>query len=161
MKSLYVLLVIALMGCSANYHLRKAIAKDPTILTEGVVIETVTDTLYIEVPDTTLYFEVEIPESRDTMVVPLRKILSSGYRLENDRQIVDLTFNPADSTLKIAATAKGFRYPTHLTVLGKRYRIPHTFERTVIRPEVKDRFDWRWILIVVAIALFAWIIRDK
>ena len=157
----YLLLLLTLTSCSANWHLKKAIAKDPTILTEGVVVETVTDTIYFEVPDTTLHFEVEIPESRDSTIVPLRKVLSSGYRLENDRQIVDLTFNPADSTLEIKATAKGFRYPTHVTVFGKRYRIPHTFERTVIQPRVRNGVDWKWFLLIVVIGLVGWLSRPR
>jgi hypothetical protein len=35
-------LIVALTGCSANWHLKRAIAKDPTILTTQVIHDTIT-----------------------------------------------------------------------------------------------------------------------
>jgi RPA family protein len=46
------LAIIALLSsCSADWHLRKAIAKDPTILLEGKVIEYHTDTILVAIPE--------------------------------------------------------------------------------------------------------------
>lgn len=41
------IVVLLLCGCSAEWHLRTAMAKDPTILTEGREVVTVVDTLKV------------------------------------------------------------------------------------------------------------------
>ena len=136
MKYLYILLIIALTSCSANYHLRKAISKDPSILTQGVVIETVTDTIEVVVPE--LRVDTLHAWSVDTVTTYVDRVRIRTKVDTVQRTVYVDVVCPADTVY-----------------------VEHTTERTVIRPEVKERFDWRWILIVVAIALFAWIIRDK
>ena len=135
MKYLYILL-LTLTSCSADYHLRKAIAKDPTIMTEGVVIETVTDTIEVIVPE--LRVDTLHEWSVDTVTTYVDRVRIRTKVDTVQRTVYVDVVCPADTVY-----------------------VEHTTERTVIQPTVKPRFEWRWLLIVLAIAVFAWIIRDK
>ena len=78
----YLLLLFALSSCSANYHLRKAIAKDPSILTAQSVtlVDTVIvpsihfDSVYVTSPSDTITIEkerlrIKIIRQSDTLIV--------------------------------------------------------------------------------------------
>ena len=78
----YLLLIFALSSCSANYHLRKAIAKDPSILTaqsvtivDTVIIPSVRfDSVYVTSPSDTITIEkerlkIKIVRHLDTLTV--------------------------------------------------------------------------------------------
>ena len=78
----YLFLLFALSSCSANYHLRKAIAKDPSILTaqsvtlvDTVIIPSVRfDSVYVTSPSDTITIEkerlrIKIIRQSDTLIV--------------------------------------------------------------------------------------------
>ena len=78
----YLLIIFALSSCSANYHLRKAIAKDPSILTaqsvtiiDTVIIPSVRfDSVYTTLPNDTITIEKERLKIRvirelDTLII--------------------------------------------------------------------------------------------
>ena len=136
MKSLYVLLVIALMGCSANYHLRKAISKDPTILTEGVVVETVTDTIEVVVPE--LRVDTLHTWSADTVTTYVDRVRIRTKVDTVERTVYVDVVCPADTVY-----------------------VEHTTERTVIQPTVRKGVDWRWFLLIIVIGLAGWMSRPR
>ena len=78
----YLFLLFAFSSCSANYHLRKAIAKDPSILTaqsvtlvDTVIIPSVRfDSVYVTSPSDTITIEkerlrIKIIRQSDTLIV--------------------------------------------------------------------------------------------
>jgi hypothetical protein len=139
MKHLLIIAAIALSGCSANYHLRKAIAKDPTILTEGKVIEYVTDTIEVVVPE--LRVDTLHEWSVDTVTTYVDRVrIRTKVDTVQRTVYVDVTC-PADTVY-----------------------VEHTTPRTIFQPRVKPKgigFDWRILLLIVGIGVFAFVIRDK
>ena len=74
--ALFAFIIYTLSGCSANWHLRKAIAKDPSILQpkELVLIDTVVVTPSLRV-DTLAYFRTDtITIERDRLRVQIKRI---------------------------------------------------------------------------------------
>jgi hypothetical protein len=155
------IVVVFLSGCSANWHLKKAIAKDPSILTEGVVIERVTDTItvYVEPIDTTL--TVVVPADTLRGVAPLQKLLTSGLTFQNERQIVHITFNPISEQVSVEAQSKEFHYPARVKIAGRWIKIPHTYDRTTIRPIVRSGAPYwiLWLLAAMIMGVVAVILR--
>ena len=136
MKALYLLAAIALTGCSANWHLKKAIAKDPTILTQGVVVETVTDTIEVIVPE--LRVDTLHTWSADTVTTYVDRVRIRTKVDTVQRTVYVDVVCPADTVY-----------------------VEHTTERTVIQPKVRGGIDWRWVLVVIGLGVFAWLIREK
>jgi hypothetical protein len=136
MKALYLIAVLALTSCSANWHLKKAIAKDPTLLTEGVVIETVTDTIKVIVPE--LRVDTLHAWSADTVTTYVDRVRIRTKVDTVQRTVYIEVVCPADTVY-----------------------VEHTTERTVIRPQVKPRRNWWWLLVVVAIGVIGWMVRVK
>jgi hypothetical protein len=137
MKAIYLLCVIALLSsCTADWHLRKAIAKDPTILLEGRVIEYHTDTILVAIP------EVQVDTvhrwSVDTVTTYVDKVRIRTKVDTVERYVYVDVLCPADTVY-----------------------IEHTTERTVINPRVRTGYDWQWIPIVIIIALVGWFLRPR
>jgi hypothetical protein len=145
--------VLLLSGCSAQWHIRKAISKDPTILTQGVVVERVTDTIEVYLPpiDTTL--NVIIPADTLRGVAPLQKLIASGLTFENDRQIVRVAFDPLTKDISVEARSKEFHYPARVKFAGRWYRVPYEYDKTVIQPTVRKSINWKLIAVIVALNL--------
>ena len=132
-----ILAMIALLSsCSANWHLKKAIAKDPSILTEGVVVETVTDTIEVVVPE--LRVDTLHEWSVDTVNTYVDRVRIRTKVDTVQRTVYVDVVCPADTVY-----------------------VEHTSERTVIKPTVRRGFGWRVILVIVGIGVFAWLIRAK
>lgn len=149
-------LLLALSSCSANWHLKKAIAKNPALLTEGKVIERVTDTLEVYIPDTTFTVEVTVPGDTMTNVAPLSKIIASGVMtFENERQIVTIEIDAENDQMRLKSTSKGFTMPASVKLLGRQYKVPLSYDRVTIRPEVRTRHG-PWIVkaIIFVLGLF-------
>ena len=136
MKALYLIAAIALTGCSANWHLKKAIAKNPTLLTEGVILETVTDTIEVVVPE--LRVDTLHEWSVDTVTTYVDRVRIRTKVDTVQRTVYIEVVCPADTVY-----------------------VEHTTERTVIRPQVKPRRNWWWLLVVVAIGVTGWLVRVK
>jgi hypothetical protein len=137
MKVIYLLCVIALLGsCTADWHLRKAIAKDPSILLEGKVIEYHTDTILVAIP------EVQVDTvhrwSVDTVTSYVDKVRIRTKVDTVQRYVYVDVLCPADTVY-----------------------VEHTTERTVINPRVRTGYDWQWIPIVIIIALVGWVLRPR
>jgi len=74
--TLYIFIGLLLSGCSANWHLKRAIAKDPSILQpkELVLIDTVVITPSLRV-DTLAYFRTDtITIEKDRLRVQIKRI---------------------------------------------------------------------------------------
>jgi hypothetical protein len=140
MKAIFLLCVVALLSsCTADWHLRKAISKDPTILLQGRVIEYHTDTILVAIP------EVQVDTvhrwSVDTVTSYVDKVRIRTKVDTVDRYVYVDVLCPADTVY-----------------------IEHTTERTVIQPRVQRRSldsDWRILLVILGIVIFAYVIRDK
>lgn len=145
-------LLLALSSCSANWHLKKAIAKDPSILTEGKVIERVTDSIMVRVADTTFTVDIEVPEERSEFVAPLSKLITYGFTtLENDRHIVTIEIDAQTDQITVNTTTKERTLPTSVTLLGRSFTVPYSFDRVTIKPEVRTRHG-PWISVAIFIA---------
>jgi hypothetical protein len=117
-----------LSGCSANWHLRKAISKDPTILTQGVVIERVTDTI-----------EVLVPELRvDTL---------HAWSIDTVTSYVD--------RVRIRTKVDTIARTVYVDVVcpADTIYVPYEYDKTVIQPTVRKPYNWIWPLIAVAVAI--------
>lgn len=140
MRVIYLLCVIALFSsCTADWHLRKAIAKDATILLEGRVIEYQTDTILVAIPE--LQVDTVHRWSVDTVTTYVDKVRIRTKVDTVDRYVYVDVLCPADTVY-----------------------VEHTTERTVIQPSVQRRSldsDWRILLVILGIVIFAYVIRDK
>ena len=137
MRGIYLLCVIALLtSCTADWHLRKAVAKDPTILLQGKVIEYHTDTILVAIP------EVQVDTvhrwSVDTVTTYVDKVRIRTKVDTVQRYVYVDVLCPADTVY-----------------------VEHTTERTVINPRVRTSHDWKWIPIVIIIALVGWALRPR
>jgi len=77
-------LTLTLTGCSADWHMRKALKKDPSLLTTRIV--TVTDTLItppITVRDTVSFVKMDtVRIEKDKLVIKLVKISDSEFSVD-------------------------------------------------------------------------------
>ena len=77
-------LTLMLTGCSADWHMRKALKKDPSLLTTRIV--TVTDTLItppITVRDTVSFVKMDtVRIEKDKLVIKLVKISDSEFSVD-------------------------------------------------------------------------------
>ena len=123
------LAIIALLSsCTADWYLRKAIAKDPTILMEGRVIEYHTDTILVAIPE--LQVDTVHRWSVDTVTTYVNKVRIRTKVDTVERYVYVDVLCPADTVY-----------------------VEHTTERTVIKPTVGRSFPW-W-LVIVALTLIA------
>lgn len=139
MKHLLCVAAVALSSCSANYHLRKAIAKDPSILLEGKAIEYHTDTIQVVVPE--LRVDTVHTWSADTVTTYVDRVRIRTKVDTVQRTVYVDVVCPADTVF-----------------------VYHTTPRTIIQPTVKPKgigFDWLILLLIVGIGVFAYVIRDK
>jgi len=119
-------LIAILSGCSAEHHLRKAIAKDTTILLEGKVIEYVTDTIEVVVPE--LRVDTLHEWSVDTVTTYVDRVRIRTKVDTVQRTVWVDVVCPPDTVW-----------------------VEHTTERTVIKPTVKRRFPWWWLIIAAVV----------
>ena len=122
-------IVILLTGCSANWHLKRAISKDPTILTQGVVIERVTDTI-----------EVITPELR---VDTLHRFSTDTVTTYVDRVRIRTKVDTINRTVYVDVVCP-----------GDTIYVPYEYEKTIIQPRVKHGFDWWWLLVALIVGGF-------
>jgi len=129
-KLIFIALVIPMYGCGANWHLKRAIMKDPSILTEGVVIERVTDTITVIMPE--LRVDTVHAWSRDTVTTYVDRVrIRTKVDTVNRTVFVDVVC-PPDTIY-----------------------VEHTYEKTTIRPVVKQRAPWWLILVCFSVILLA------
>jgi hypothetical protein len=137
MKAIYLLLLAAtLAGCSSQWHLKKAISKDPSILTEGVVIERVTDTITVITPE--IKVDTVHAWSVDTVTTYVDRVRIRTKVDTVARTVYVDVICPADTIY-----------------------IPHTYDRTVIRPEVKKGLPWSMIIVIAFICLAIGLLGSK
>jgi hypothetical protein len=118
----WVILAIVLSGCSSQWHLKKAIQKDPSILTEGVVIERVTDTITVITPE--LRVDTIHAWSRDTVTTYVDRVrIRTKVDTVNRTVFIDVVC-PPDTVY-----------------------VEHTYDKTIIQPKVVKRLPW-WVFIL-------------
>lgn len=120
--------IVLLTSCSAQYHLRKAIAKDPTILTQGVVVERVTDTLQVIVPE--LKVDTIHSWSVDTVTTFVDRVRIRTKVDTVERTVFVDVICPADTVY-----------------------VEHSYDKTIIQPEVKKRFDGWFEISILAFVI--------
>jgi len=131
MRTLLLIIIAAMLsGCSADSLMRKAIAKDPSILLEGRVIEYQTDTIEVVVPE--LRVDTVHRWSSDTVTTYVDRVRIRTKVDTVQRTVYVDVLCPADTVY-----------------------VEHTTERTVIQPTVDDGLPWwLWVLFILA-GLFA------
>ncbi len=123
-------LVGLLYGCSADWHLRKAISKKPSILTEGKVILEVRDT--IAVTTEKLLHDTIVEFTTDTIVVEKGKGRAT-VAVDTVMRTVYVEIECDADTVYIETVT----------------------EKTVLQPKVKDKgFDWGTLGFVIVGLLF-------
>ena len=122
-------LVILLSGCSANWHLKRAISKDPTILTQGVVIERVVDTIEVITPE--LRVDTLHRFSRDTVTTYVDKV-------------------------KIRTKVDTINRVVYVDVVcpGDTIYVPYEYDKTVVKPRVSYRSHVIWALVAFIVVAF-------
>jgi hypothetical protein len=137
------LLVLAIAGCSADYHLRRALKKDPSILLEN----TLSDTVLL----------------RDTLTIKAERSDSAGFsvftpdtvRITRGRARATYAFNPRDSTAFIAADCDSVSYVNTSTITR------HTSTRTVRDRSGEAPLKIIVALLLVIIVLLAWLLSSR
>lgn len=131
MKYAILLLTVLLTSCSAQHHLRKAISKDPTILTEGVVVEVVRDTIVVVTEE--LRVDTVHEWSVDTVTTYVDRVrIRTKVDTVTRTVFVDVVC-PPDTVF-----------------------VPYEYEKTVIQPVVKPKGGIPWWVYVVVIS--AWLL---
>jgi hypothetical protein len=118
----YLLLVLLLSGCSAQWHLKKACKKQPSICSDSVVVRVDTFT----VRDTFEYHRVDTTEVVDTIIIDTGSI---QVRIIRENNIIRTTVKQKPDT-------------TYITTI-------RTLPPTVIYKE--NLFKWWYLLIIFAI----------
>lgn len=117
-----------LTGCSANWHLKRAVQKNPTILTDGVVLETRIDTHYVVTPE--LRVDTLHRFSTDTVTSYVDRVrIRTKVDTVNRTVYVDVVC-PSDTV-----------------------RVITECDTAVMRPRVRYGFPW-WLVVVVVIGGF-------
>jgi hypothetical protein len=122
-------LVILLTGCSANWHLKRAISKDPTILTQGVVIERVVDTIEVITPE--LRVDTLHRFSRDTVTTYV------------DRVKIRTKVDTVNKTVYVDVVCP-----------GDTIYVPYEYDKTVIKPRVRYTSDVIWAIVAFIVVAF-------
>ena len=118
----YLLLILLLSGCSAQWHLKQACKKQPSICSDSVVVRVDTFTLR----DTFEYHRVDTTEVVDTIVIDTGSI---QVRIIRENNIIRTTVKQKPDTTYITTT--------------------RTLPPTVIYKE--NLFKWWQLLIIFAI----------
>jgi hypothetical protein len=118
----YLLLVLLLSGCSAQWHLKKACKKQPSICSDSVVVRVDTFT----VRDTFEYHRVDTTKVVDTIIIDTGSI---QVRIIRENNIIRTTVKQKPDT-------------TYITTI-------RTLPPTVIYKE--NLFKWWYLLIIFAI----------
>jgi hypothetical protein len=121
-------LIILLSGCNAQWHLKRAIHKNPAILTDGVVIERVTDTI-----------EVVVPELRvDTL---------HAWSVDTVTSYVD--------RVRIRTKVDTIARTVYIDVVcpADTIYVPYEYEKMVIQPTVRKAINWKLIAVIVILSL--------
>lgn len=127
----YILAILLLSSCSAQWHLKQAICKEPNILTDQVVrIDTFT------VVDTFVYTQVDTLAMFDTIVVDTGSI---SVQIIREKDIIRTTIKQKPDTVFIT--------------------VEKEFPPRLIYKEADHWFKWWYLLIIFAI--FAIIIKLK
>lgn len=121
--------IVLLNGCSANWHLKRAIQKNPSILTEGFVVETRVDTHYVVTPE--LRVDTVHSWSVDTVTSYVDRVrIRTKVDTINQTVYVDVVC-PSDTV-----------------------RVITECNTQVLRPRVRYGLPWWWLLIALAVGGF-------
>lgn len=134
-RALPIFIVLFLSSCTANWHLKKAIAKKPSILNEGTIIQEVRDTIMLTIEkvqhDTVVAFTTDtiiVQKDRARAVVLIDTVLKEVF--------VEVTCDPDTVFQEVI------------------------LEQTILQPKVHDSV-WNWkvfkvvgiILLIVVVVL--------
>ncbi|QDP68181.1 MAG: hypothetical protein Unbinned1473contig1000_59 [Prokaryotic dsDNA virus sp.] len=127
-------LVVVLYGCSADWHLRKAISKKPSILTEGVTVI----------------------EERDTVqILTERLVHDTIFDFTTDTVIVEK--GKGKATVAVDTVMK--KIYVEVQCDSDTVYVETMVRKTTIQPKVKDKgFDWELIGFIVLGLSFIFII---
>ena len=134
--SILIISAICLSGCSANWHLKRAISKNPSILTEGVVVETVRDTVEVIKPE--IRVDTLHSWSVDTVTSYVDRVrIRTKVDTIQRTVFVDVTC-PADTIY-----------------------VPYEYDKTIIQPRVRHGFPWGWVVLAIFMLLGFWKLTTK
>ena len=128
--AIVILTAVALLSsCSANWHLKRAIKKNPAILTDGVVIERVVDTIEVITPE--LRVDTLHRFSTDTVTTYVDRVrIRTKVDTVNRTVYVDVVC-PADTIY-----------------------VPYEYDKTVVKPRVQYRSHVIWALVAFIVVAF-------
>jgi hypothetical protein len=133
---IFAMLMVSLCGCSANWHLKKAIAKNPLILIEGVVIERVTDTVTVITPE--IKVDTVHAWSVDTVTTYVDRVRIRTKVDTVARTVYVDVICPADTIY-----------------------VPYTYEKTTVRPVVKKDIPAWWIVVFLLVMVLLSLLRYR
>jgi hypothetical protein len=170
----YILILLIFSGCSANWHLKRAISKgiqpevEHHIVHDTVHIETIKDRI-VEVPT---FDTMQIVWSCDT----LKKAVGKKQR-DHATQRIQEKICPkisVDSTYQIELEAQGKKYkiPIHVVISSDGERIsydiksgalevPFEEDNIVNKFVAKYGVDWKWLVIAILVALIVGFVMGK
>lgn len=123
-------MMILLCGCSADWHLRKAISKKPSILTEGIIVT----------------------EERDTIAVTTEKLVHDTiFDFTTDKVVIEK--GKGRATIDVDTVRKTIY--VEIECDADTIYVEKIVRKTTIQPQVKDKgFDWVCIAFVAFGILF-------
>lgn len=123
------IVVLTLSSCSARWHLKRVISKQPSILTEGKIIQEVRDTLVLTTEK--VQFDTIIDFQTDTILV------------QQDNASAKLLIDTVLQTVYVDVVCDADTiYVETIT------------EQVILKPEIPPSFSWRTWLTVGCIGLF-------
>lgn len=170
----YIFILLILSGCSANWHLKKAISKgiqpevEHQIVHDTVRIETIKDRL-VEVPH---FDTVQVVWSCDTLKI-------AGNKKQRDHAVrrIQEKICPkiaVDSTYDIHLEAQGKKYkiPIHVKISSDGEQIAYEIKSGALEvPFEEDNIinkfvakygvDWKWLVIAILVALIVGFVMGK
>jgi len=125
----YLIVVLTLASCSAGWHLKRAIAKQPSILTEGKIIREVRDTLVLTTEK--IQFDTIVDFQTDTILV------------QQDNASAKLLIDTLLQTVYVEVVCDADTiYVETIT------------EQVILQPDIPPSYNWKAWIMVACMGIF-------
>lgn len=181
---IFIFLISAIWSCGPSYHLRKAKYHIAKAIEKGAKVDSLTKVIHDTVYVKALSDAKDIPnpehkqEDIDTICDELKRVRdSASLEISKKEKIIKSLNNKlrkqlcpnlnVDSTYHIPSVVQGKEYNipvtvkiwtdnngSHYAIQSKKVNAPFVKEETSVSISAPDKFNWKWVLIVV-IALLA------
>jgi cell shape-determining protein MreC len=148
---LIIFLLILLPSCTSSFHLKKAVKKDPTILKERIIIDTLTieklDSIPYVVNDTIRY--TYFKTFTDTLVKTKYKYIENPLT----RQEVRLKYKLETKYNRLQARNERLRVKTQNKLNIIKARLAKRLNQTIARQENKRKFPWWLVTLIIGLII--------